>query len=122
VVEGGGPQPAMDERRNVLALRFDDEDITVEEGPLMIGRGTKSDLRIPDSRVSRVHAVIERQRDSFMITDSSTNGTYVQIGDEEVMFLHREQLRLHGSGHLSLGRHVDADDAKLLRFECKTLS
>jgi hypothetical protein len=57
-----------------------------------------------------------------VITDSSTNGTYVQIGDEEVMFLHREQLRLHGSGYLSLGRHVEADDAKLLRFECKTRS
>lgn len=122
VVEGGGPEPAVDQKRNVLSLHHDGEEITVEEGPLMIGRGTKSDLQIPDSRVSRMHAVIERQRDSFMLTDSSTNGTYVQIGDEEVMFLHREQLRLHGSGHLSLGRHVEADDARLLRFECKTLS
>ncbi len=122
VVEGGGPQPETQENRNVLSLRYGGETLTVEEGPLMIGRGTKSDLQIPDSRVSRMHAVIERQRDSFMITDSSTNGTYVQIGDEEVMFLHREQLRLHGSGHLSLGRHLDADDAKLLRFECKTIS
>jgi class 3 adenylate cyclase len=121
VVEGG-PEPSTERKRNVLSLRYEDETLTVEEGPLMIGRGTKSDLQISDSRVSRMHAVIERQRDSFMITDSSTNGTYVQIGDEEVMFLHREQLRLHGSGHLSLGRHVDAEEAKLLRFECKTLS
>jgi len=121
VVEGG-PAPVEEENRNVLSLRFEGETMTVEEGPLMIGRGTKSDLQIADSRVSRMHAVIERQRDSFMITDSSTNGTYVQIGDEEVMFLHREQLRLHGSGHLSLGRHVDAEEAKLLRFECKTLT
>ena len=121
VVEGG-PEPSMEKNRNVLSLRFEGETMTVEEGPLMIGRGTKSDLQIADSRVSRMHAVIERQRDSFMITDSSTNGTYVQIGDEEVMFLHREQLRLHGSGHLSLGRHVEAEEAKLLRFECKTRS
>jgi len=121
VVEGG-PEPSTERKRNVLSLRYEDETLTVEEGPLMIGRGTKSDLQISDSRVSRMHAVIERQRDSFMITDSSTNGTYVQIGDEEVMFLHREQLRLHGNGHLSLGRHVDAEEAKLLRFECKTLS
>ncbi len=121
VVEGG-PEPSTEQKRNVLSLHYEDETLTVEEGPLMIGRGTKSDLQISDSRVSRMHAVIERQRDSFMITDSSTNGTYVQIGDEEVMFLHREQLRLHGSGHLSLGRHVNAEEAKLLRFECKTLS
>lgn len=122
VVEDRGPDPAQQQRRDALFLEYGDESITVEQGPLMLGRGSKSDLRVADSRVSRMHAVIERQRDSFMLTDSSTNGTYVQIGDEDVMFLHREQLRLHGTGHLSLGRHVDADDAQLLRFECKTLS
>jgi len=122
VVEDRGPDPTQQQDRHVLFLEYEDESITVEQGPLMLGRGSKSDLRIADSRVSRMHAVIERQRDSFMLTDSSTNGTYVQIGDEDVMFLHREQLRLHGTGHLSLGRHVDADDAQLLRFECKTLS
>lgn len=121
VVEDG-PAPPVSENRHVLSLWFEGETVTVEEGPLMIGRGTKSNLQIPDSRVSRMHAVVERQRDSFMITDSSTNGTYVQIGDEEVMFLHREQLRLHGSGHLSFGRHIEADDAKLVRFESKTLA
>lgn len=122
VVENRDPEPAQNQSRNVLSLRRGDETITVEQGPLMLGRGSKSDLRIADSRVSRMHAVIERQRDSFMLTDSSTNGTYVQIGDEDVMFLHREQLRLHGAGLLSLGRHVDAEDAQLLHFDCKTVS
>jgi class 3 adenylate cyclase len=122
VVEDRGPAPTQEERRDVLVLEYGDESVTIEQGPLMIGRGSKSDLRISDSRVSRMHAVIERRRDAFILTDSSTNGTYVQIGDEDVMFLHREQLRLHGTGHLSLGRQVDADDAQLLRFECKTLS
>lgn len=122
VVENRDPEPAQNQSRNVLSLRRGDETITVEQGPLMLGRGSKSDLRIADSRVSRMHAVIERQRDSFMLTDSSTNGTYVQIGDEDVIFLHREQLRLHGAGLLSLGRHVDAGDAQLLHFDCKTVS
>lgn len=122
VVEDRAPEPAQTETKDVLSLQYEDEVVTVEQGPLMLGRGSKSDLQVADSRVSRTHAVIERQRDSFMITDSSTNGTYVQIGSEDVMFLHREQLRLHGTGQLSLGRHVDADDAQLLAFECKTVS
>ena len=122
VVDDRGPAPAPDTDRNVLSLEHDDRRITVEQGPFMIGRGSESDLRVADSRVSRTHAVIERQRDAFLLTDSSTNGTYVQIGDEEVMFLHREQLRLHGSGQLSLGRHLDADDAQPLRFSCETRS
>lgn len=120
VVESRNPEPEQEKERTILSLQYDDETVKVEQGPLMLGRGSKSDLRIADSRVSRMHAVIERQRDSFMLTDSSTNGTYVQIGDEEVMFLHREQLRLHGTGTLSLGRHVEAEDAQLLRFECQT--
>jgi hypothetical protein len=122
VVGDRGPAPTPDTDRNVLSLEHDDRRITVEQGPFMIGRGSESDLRVADSRVSRTHAVIERQRDAFLLTDSSTNGTYVQIGDEEVMFLHREQLRLHGSGQLSLGRHLDADDAQPLRFSCETRS
>lgn len=122
VVEDRDPEAAENTHQNVLSLEYENETTTVEQGPLMLGRGSKSDLQVSDSRVSRTHAVIERQRDSFLITDSSTNGTYVQIGDEDVMFLHREQLRLHGSGQLSLGRHVEAEDAQLLRFECKTLS
>jgi len=122
VVEERAPAADQQDNPGVLALEYQDQAITVEQGPFMIGRGSKSDLRIADSRVSRMHAVIERQRDSFMLTDSSTNGTYVQIGNEDVIFLHREQLRLHGSGHLSLGRHVDADDAQLLHFTCETRS
>lgn len=114
--------PDVSETRSVLALRHGDRTVTVEEGPFTLGRGAKSDLRVADARVSRVHAVIERQGSAFMLTDSSTNGTYVQVGDEEVMFLHREQLRLHGTGHLSLGRHIEAEDAELLRFESKTVS
>ena len=122
VVEERGPAPAHTQEQHVLALEHDDRHITVEQGPFMVGRGSESDLRVSDSRVSRMHAVIERQRDAFVLTDSSTNGTYVQIGDEEVLFLHREQLRLHGSGQLSLGRHLNAEDAQPLRFRCETRS
>jgi len=122
VVEDRGPAPEQHDNQDVLSLQYRDQTITVEQGPYMLGRGSKSDLQIADSRVSRMHAVIERQRDTFMLTDSSTNGTYVQIGDEDVIFLHREQLRLHGSGQLSLGRHVEADDAQLLHFTCDSQS
>lgn len=122
VVESRTPEPAGETGTTVLSLQYGDETITIEQGPFMLGRGSKSDLQIADSRVSRMHAVIEQQRDSFVLTDSSTNGTYVQIGNEDVIFLHREQLRLHGTGHLSLGRHVDAEEAQLLQFECKTVS
>jgi two-component system, cell cycle response regulator len=46
--------------------------------PLVIGRGNDSDLRIPESSVSRSHARIDLQEDGYYVTDlGSTNGTYV---------------------------------------------
>lgn len=43
-----------------------------------IGRETTVDLSLPDTAVSRVHAVLERSANGFMIHDqSSTNGTFV---------------------------------------------
>ena len=119
VVEDRGTEPVRT-RQDALTLRYRDDTIRIEQGPFLIGRGSKSDLRVADSRVSRMHAVIERKRDAFMLTDSSTNGTYVQVGDEDVIFVHRDQLRLHGSGRLSLGRPVEGDDAQLLRFRCES--
>lgn len=119
-----GPQNpgALTETRRRLVLSDDGDTTVVEEGPLTLGRGKSCDLQIPDSRVSRTHAVIEQARGSFVITDNSTNGTYVQIATEDVVFLHHDQLRLHGSGEISLGRHFGDADVHLLRFECKTMS
>lgn len=107
------------EQRSTLSLLYEGKTTTVEEGPLTLGRGSACDLQVSDSRVSRTHAVIERKDSSFVITDTSTNGTYVQIGDEDVVFLHHDELRLHGSGQISLGRPLYADDAHPLRFERK---
>lgn len=119
VAIGNQYSAASQEQRSTLSLLYDENTITLKEEPLTLGRGPACDLQVSDSRVSRTHAVIERKRDSFVITDNSTNGTYVQVGDEDVVFLHHDDLRLHGSGVISLGRPIDADDAHHLRFERK---
>lgn len=122
VVIDDATSTSAQEEKNVLVLFYEGEEIAIEQGPLVLGRGEESDLPIPDSRVSRVHAVVEQKRDSFVITDSSTNGTYVQIGNEDVVFLHHEELRLHGKGQIGLGRPVEDQDGRLLYFECKSIA
>ena len=43
-----------------------------------LGREPDNDLKIADNKVSRHHALIERQNDRFYIRDlASTNGTFV---------------------------------------------
>jgi class 3 adenylate cyclase len=121
VVEDEGVDSGR-EADTVLVLEYDGDSVVVDQDPLWIGRGDSSDLRIEDRRVSRIHAVVEKRRGSFRIVDQSTNGTYVRVGNEDTIFLHHESLDIHGSGRISLGRSLDAEDARLLRFTCEMSS
>jgi hypothetical protein len=50
----------------------------VDESELIIGRGERSDLIIPDRRVSRQHARIQLEGDGYTLEDlGSRNGTFV---------------------------------------------
>lgn len=113
-----GQEPESTESAATLALTYRGETVTISGDPYQIGRGKNCDLIVADSRVSRRHARIERRQGAFLLVDSSTNGTYVKIGEEDAMFLHRDQLRLHGTGRVGLGRHPESDEAEPLRFEC----
>lgn len=109
-------QQSQDER--LLLLEYEDDQQLVRQDRMWLGRGAGADLQVDDARVSRVHAYIDRHRDSFRIVDQSTNGTYVQIGNEDALFLHHEQILLHGTGQISLGGPIDAEDAQCLHFSC----
>lgn len=53
------------------------------DGPrVVIGREGDCDVLVVDSRVSRQHAVVQREGDGWVLLDASSNGTFV--GDEPV--------------------------------------
>jgi class 3 adenylate cyclase len=115
---GGRPDPIEEVETNTrLVLRHDGRKVSIERGELTLGRSSQSDLRVDDSQVSRLHARIEYRNGNYVLIDASTNGTHVQIGDADVVFLHRDQLHLHGTGAISLGRRIDSEQARPLRFE-----
>ena len=77
----------------------------LEEGVTTVGRSPSSTIFLDDVTVSRQHAEIRRDRDSFVVSDvSSLNGTYVnrqridtaalhsgdelQVGKFRLVFLH----------------------------------
>lgn len=103
----------------LLLLRHGGQEYHVQRDSLRLGRGGENDLQIDDRRVSRKHAVVEREAGSFQVVDRSTNGTYVEIGEENVTFVHHGQLHLHGIGRISLGRPIEAEEASPIRFECE---
>lgn len=66
---------------------------------------------------SRSHATIERRKQSWVLVDHSTNGTFVQTEDEQVRFVRRGELRLWGDGWIGLGSPLTAESAIRFRHE-----
>ena len=84
---------------------------------LILGRGKKADMVINDSMASREHARIECRRGKFILTDMSTNGTYVHTS-EGPSYLRREDLVLVGDGRIALGREL-SEATEYVTFTCK---
>ena len=87
-----------------LPARPDDPDSSAEDQcGLTLGKNGTNDLVTGSAQTSRHHAVIEFRHNDFFLIDASTNGTYVQTEDEMVTLVHRNRIRLWGSGWISLG-------------------
>ena len=71
---------------------------------MTIGRAETCDVVVNSGYASRQHARIQLKRNYFLLTDQSTNGTYVTNQDNEPVFLKRESVQLIGYGVISLGR------------------
>ena len=88
-----------------------------EKEVLTIGRDTASGLVVREEKASRKHCTIERRKDKFVITDVSTNGTYVTIDGEKENFLERDELTLRKRGWITFGQpRVHATD--VVEFFC----
>ena len=85
----------------------------------VLGRGGDCELIIKGELISRHHSKIEHRRGKFIVTDQSTNGTFVKTMEGQEIFLRREELTLFGSGHISLGKEVDYADPDLIHFKCQ---
>lgn len=87
--------------------------------PFMMGRGSSNDLVVEADWVSRTHAQIEFKRGHFLISDRSTNATYVRIGDDDELRLHRDELHLRKTGTISMGQRVTANEQDVIYFEAE---
>jgi adenylate cyclase len=106
-------------KRVLLHLRFFDREFQIDElsDPFTLGREEGHSLTIESDWVSRDHAMIEWKKGHFILSDRSTNGTWVKIGNEELL-VHRDAFHLRRSGTISLGQSHAAEDSNLVHFEC----
>lgn len=110
--------PALEEKAT-LRLRHRAQQVTLdpESKPFSMGREPGNQLTIEADWVSRTHAMIEYKRGHFMIADRSTNGTYVRIGDDDEIKVHRDELHLRKTGTISLGQSFGVNTGDIIYFE-----
>jgi len=106
-----------------LRLRFDDRELVVDErtSSVTIGRADENDVVVKGRLSSRVHARIVIGRSNFVLIDQSTNGTFVQNGDGEELFVHRDILQLKGEGAIGLGCLPDRGSQHTIHFTCEEI-
>ncbi len=89
--------------------------------PINIGRASESALHINDPRVSRVHATLAWRGGQFVLTDTSTYGTWVYMGNQlDAVVLRRTECYLVGSGQIVPGSVRGDNGAPLISFVIKT--
>jgi len=74
---------------------------------LSIGRSDENNITINESHVSRKHAKIELKNSRFILTDTSSNGTFVISGNNKSTKIVRESFELVGSGSIELGENTE---------------
>src|SRR5690606_33171808 len=103
-----------------LTLRYKGRVIELNEKsePYSLGRDASNSLQVEAEWVSRNHALIEFKRGYFEISDRSTNGIYVKLGDDDELRLHRDQIHLRKAGTISLGQTVGQNQENVVYFQC----
>jgi len=90
----------------------------IDVGEVTIGRDATCRINLPVLCASRKHARIEFRRDKFVLTDTSTNGTYVRVDAARELVINREDFVLSGSGEISLG-HSNGDGGPDLTWKVR---
>jgi class 3 adenylate cyclase len=102
-----------------LCIRYAGEVIVLDDKKtsMNMGRDAECDVTVRDRRASRHHAKIERRGEKFVLSDQSTNGTFVTVANELELFLRREEIVLRGSGIICFSASASSPEADCAEFE-----
>lgn len=88
---------------------------------LVAGRDESCDIRIAARQSSRHHAQVDFSRESFILTDQSTNGTFIRVaGSSAPVALRRDATKLVGGGLIGLGDEPENDQQDhVIAYRCE---
>jgi adenylate cyclase len=95
--------PAACRQRLVLTWGAHEKQVTEGQPLLTVGRGERCGLVLKIDKVSRLHAVIKFTDLGFILTDQSSNGTYVVDEAGKIHAVRNDSHLLTGRGSISFG-------------------
>jgi adenylate cyclase len=107
--------PQVDIKELKLVYRGQSFTINEHNNKLTLGRDDTCHIIVKNDFVSRQHADISFRFGNFILSDRSSNGTYVRSGDG-VVRVSREDSKLRGNGFISLGQPYSDNPTDLIEF------
>lgn len=109
--------PSASQPTAVLTVYYLDQICRIRLGEsITLGRSDDCNISVLSSQASRIHACIENRDGQFIYTDLSTNGSYVQSGQNEPVYLRDSETILQGEGRIFLGADKEDDVIGWVRF------
>lgn len=113
-----GHEQSSSEPQAKLFLRYQNQDYVVDrvQRCVKIGRDQINDISCADAGVSRLHCKVELSKNEFKLIDNSTNGTYIQPAEGDVIHCRRSESVLGLQGSIRLGKALDADQTHVIEY------
>ena len=107
-----------------LILHYRGQEFKVNEQckSVLLGREEVCNIWVQNNFASRQHARIELRFGKFIISDQSTNGTFIRFNDGPGVRLAREDTMLRGSGSISVGQPYSDNPDDLIEFSIRPIS
>ena len=100
----------------ILDLRKQHVSVNYEQPSITIGRDAKNRIVINHPKVSRIHARIDMTKNAFVLTDQSTNGTYIHPNEGDAVVLKKEKCELEGEGIIYAGKAATPDSPNAIHY------
>lgn len=101
-----------------MRLRSGEKECLVSPGSnIVLGRSPECDMVLDHREASRSHARIRSHEATFVIADTSTNGTYIVPEAGSPVYLQRQEQAIFGRGRIYLGTSPDSPQACFVSYE-----
>lgn len=110
--------------RTLVITAADGQEIrlTPDSNAVVIGRAAGCELFADSPLASRRHAIIEPRGEKYLLTDISTNGTFIHFNGEEISVLNRDAMRLRGRGVIGIGEKPHLHPERDVHFHIERIS